>query len=273
MKLSKGIKNFWTQISYIFLISALFISIALKLFGWEAASLITVIGAFWLLGFLHLTKSMLLQGLPDKWKARPPSLEDFPVSDLDWLQQQSAVLESLGFVRLRDYKLPEPFQSFGRSFAHPQQYCFAEVGLLPATSNKPAVAHHLTIFTLLDKSWRLSVVNRELKIEDSYLLPYRNQRNITVFDPNLSLEQVFQAHLMTRQQVITDLEITVLADVSWDAYAKFNQNLITQMKQARRRKSLLIGMIEATLYELNPKPDWFYGDYPALAAKRRMRNR
>jgi len=99
-------------------------------------------------------------------------------------------------------------------------------------------------------------------------LLYRNPKVIGIHDPNPRLEEVFQAHLRTRQQIISDLGITVLTDVSWDAYVQFNQNLVAYIKQALTQRNLLVGMIKATLYELNPKPDWFYGDYPAIAARR-----
>ncbi len=41
-----------------------------------------------------------------------------------------------------------------------------------------------------------------------------------------------------------------------------------ERKQTFRRKSLLLAMLEATLFEINPKSEWL-GDYPKVAAKRR----
>ncbi|MDM9381872.1 hypothetical protein QUB80_14300 [Chlorogloeopsis sp. ULAP01] len=39
-----------------------------------------------------------------------------------------------------------------------------------------------------------------------------------------------------------------------------------------RRKPLLLSILEATLFELNPKSEWL-GDYPKEAAKRRAHHR
>ncbi|UBF24420.1 hypothetical protein K9N68_22340 [Kovacikia minuta CCNUW1] len=272
MKLSKGVENFWTQIGLIFLHGAVAALIAFALFGWIAASLAAAIGVLWIGWFLHETKSKLVQGHSGEWNIKTVNLEDVPSIDLGWIQRQTTVLESLGFVWLMDYELLEYPQTFGRCFAHPQQYCFAEIGHLPEGSGTESLKN-LSIFSLLDESWRLAVTNRQPRIGDSLVLLWHNPKSIAICDPNPSLEQVFQNHLRSRQQVLTDLGITLSTDVSWDAYAKLMQHLMIQIKQSLRQRNLLVGMIKATLYELSLKPDWFLGDYPTLAAKRRTRNR
>ena len=77
-----------------------------------------------------------------------------------------------------------------------------------------------------------------------------------------------QSHLRFRQQMLTDLGITVSTDVSWDAYGTLEQQATIFRKQTFRQKNLLLAMLEATLFEINPKSEWL-GDYPKVAAKRR----
>ncbi len=221
MTLSRGIKNFWIQIGRIVLASTAFALVGFLWFGWRAAVLIGLIGLFGLFSFLQETKSRFFRGLSGEWNARPVSLETFSLIDLDWLQQQTIALESLGFVQLMDYERLECGQTLARCLAHPQQYCFAEIGQLVSSSDKPPLKHS-SISSLLDEGWRLGVANREPSSSVSLNLLYRNPKVIGIHDPNPRMEEVFEAHLRTRQQIISDLGITVLTDVSRDAYVRFN---------------------------------------------------
>jgi len=270
MTLSKDIKNFWAYIAQIVLTNALASTLLFIGFGWLAGSITVGIGVFWVLRFLHRTKARMLKQFSSEWTMEPIRLEEVPLIELDWLQEQTTTLESLGFVQLMDYQRVEYSQVFARCFTHPQQYCFAVISQVVRDSGEWSVKQR-SIFSLMEEGWLLSTVNRQPVGSESWNLLWNNSKSITIFDLNSNLNEVFQAHLRTRQQVLTDLGITVLTDVSWDAYIRFSQNLIAHIKQALSQRSLLVGMIKVTLYELNSKPDWFYSDYLTLAAKRRRR--
>jgi hypothetical protein len=72
--------------------------------------------------------------------------------------------------------------------------------------------------------------------------------------------------------MLIDLGITVSTDVSWEVFRNLQQKSIILCKQIMRRKPLLLSILEATLFELNPKSEWL-GDYPKEAAKRRANHR
>jgi hypothetical protein len=270
MKLSKGIKNFWAYIGQIVIANAIATAVLFVGFGGMAASISAAVGVFWVIRFLQKAKSQMLRRLPSGWNVKPVDLESISSIDINLWQDQTAALESLGFVQLMDYEHLEYSQVYVRCFAHPQQYCFAEIAQLPESSGD-SLLKYFGIFSLLDEGWY--VVNRSPRMEDGLHLLARNPKAIIIHDPNPNLEEFFQSHLRSRQQIITDLNISILTDVSLDIFIQFKQNLTIYSNQAMQRYNLLAGMIKATLYELHPKPDWFYGDYPMLAARRHMRTR
>ncbi len=77
-----------------------------------------------------------------------------------------------------------------------------------------------------------------------------------IYYPTLSLEELFHKHLQMRQQMITNIGVSVLTDVSWDNYVNKQQEGTIYRKKAMKQKSLLLAMIEVTKFELNPKSEW-----------------
>jgi hypothetical protein len=56
-------------------------------------------------------------------------------------------------------------------------------------------------------------------------------------------------------------------------FLQFGETIYSQTrKQTLKRKNLLLAMLEATLFERNPKSQWL-GDYPQEAAKKRANRR
>ena len=91
------------------------------------------------------------------------------------------------------------------------------------------------------------------------------------FLSNVNLNQLLQNHLNFRQQILTNLCITVAIDVSWQTYKNLERQATIFRKQSFRHKNLLLAMLEATLFEMHPKSEWL-GDYPKEAVKRRRSN-
>ena len=278
MKLSPGIKNFWFIIGN-FLFSLVISILALLWYGnWDKHILLSlpflvgfIVGFFLnllpFIWFLSNLKSQLLQAMPDEWELNVAVLTDYPLLNFTWLREQTNILESLGFVQLMDYQV-KPGNGFARCFTHPQHYCFVEIGQLFLADGEIITSH--TIFSALEQDWAVGAINRPVQNADGIGYTWRNPKHIRTYQPHLNLDELLQSHLNFRQRIITDLGIYVSTDVSWHFYRNMMQQFTVSSKQIFRRKNLILAMLEATLFELNPKSEWL-GDYPQAAAKRGVR--
>ncbi|MDM9381873.1 hypothetical protein QUB80_14305 [Chlorogloeopsis sp. ULAP01] len=140
-------------------------------------------------------------------------LADYPLLNVSWLGNQTSTLESLGFVQLMDYKV-EPGTGFARCFAHPQHYCFAEIGQIFG-ANGEAIVEHCTVFSIVEQDWVVGAINREVNQNDGIAYIWRHPKKVGTYYQNVSFDEFFQAHLRFRQQILDDLGITVSTDVSW----------------------------------------------------------
>lgn len=276
MKLSRGLEKFWVAVGSYLLLDLILFFYVLAAHNWKFPNLLSLpdliafiivisLGFFPFLWFLFNLKSQILQALPDQWQFKVAVLADYPQLDLAWLQQQTNTLESLGFVQLMDCKV-EPGNGFARCFAHPQQYCFSQIGQIFKDTGE-IIAEHCTIFSLLEQDWAVAEINREVNSHDAIAYIWRHPKQIRTYHANINLDELLQAHLRLRQQILVDLSITVLTDVSWFALRNLEQQATILRKQTIRRKNLLLTMLEATLFEMNPKSQWL-GDYPKEAARR-----
>lgn len=260
MKLSNGTENFWSQIRNYLLSSGLTIIVAFSSYGPRVGNIITFFLFLCFLWLLSDTKSKLLRGLPDEFQYEVANLNDFPLLNFNWLQQQSSELEALGFVRLIDYKLVGGTPGFSRCFSHPESYCYAEVfEVFQATGE--SFARQTVIGSNLDEGWYLATINREANIKDGISYGFwRNPKSVCTHYPEMSLAELLEKHLTFRQRMIMDLGITVLTDVSWENYVQLQQEWVIYRKRSLRGKIILLAMIEVTQFELNPKSEWL-GDY------------
>lgn len=265
MSLTAGTQNFWSQIKNYLLSSGVTLIFAFCLYGWQ---LTLTMGFFLFLCFIWLlsdTKSKLLRSLSDRFQGQATQLTDFPLLNFTWMQQQTHELEALGFVPIMDYGLGET-PAFARCFAHPQQYCYAEVNQV-FTATGELFSKQAVITSFLDKGWTVVGVNREANPKDSlsYGL-WRNPQTVSICYPNMSLAEIFQRHLDLRQQMIADLDTVVLTDISWENYVKEEEKGVVYRKESLKRKNLLLAMIEVTKFEKNPQSEW-WGDYAKFATK------
>jgi hypothetical protein len=283
MELNKGIKSFWQQIGiYLYSNGGIFLFLGfLCWIGWRFSSLMSlpiilglIIGLslllFPLFWWLSDVKSQLLKAFPDTWEPQTALVEDYPQLNLDLLLIQTSTLESLGFVQLMDWKA-EPGNGFVRCFAHPQQYCFAEIGQFFNATGESTYSN-CTIFSLLEQDWIIGEINREIRSGDGFSYICRYPKEIRTYSPNLNLDELLQTHLRLREKILVDLGISLLTDVSWSAFYNFQKTFVIRFKQTLKRKNLLLAMFEATLFERNPKSQWL-GDYPQEAVKKRANSR
>ncbi len=276
--MSPGIQNFWFQVGNFFFSLVISILAILWYGSWDKyiflslPFLVAFIVCFFLnllpfIWFLSHLKSQLLQAMPDEWEFNVAVLTDYPLLNFTWLREQTTILESLGFLQLMDYQV-KPGNGFARCFAHPQHYCFAEIGQSFMQDGEIVTSH--TIFSALEQDWAVGAINRPVQNADGIGYIWRNPKHIRTYQPYLNLDELLQSHLNFRQRIITDLGIYVFTDISWHFYRNMMQQFTVSSKQTFRRKNLILAMLEATLFELNPKSEWL-GDYPQAAVKRGIR--
>ncbi|OYQ65132.1 hypothetical protein B9G53_08540 [Pseudanabaena sp. SR411] len=255
MKLSDGTQNFWSQVRGYALSSALTIAVAFHFYGWKTASIIAFFLFICFIWLLSDIKEKLIRSQPDQFNYETTTIEDYPLLNFNWFQNQTDRLKLLGFVQIMDYKIPQS-PGFARCFAHPVNYCYAEVNeVFKATGE--SFARNASITSSLEQDWTLSSINQEVSITASIAYGFwRKPRSLRIYYPNLSLEELFNKHLKMRQQMITNIGVSVLTDVSWENYVNKQQEGTIYRKKAMKQKSLLLAMIEVTKFELNPKSEW-----------------
>lgn len=268
MKLSNATQNFWSQIKNYILASVITIALAFYFYGWQVGSTITFFLVLCFLWLLTDIKEKLIRSLPDSFEYETAAVEDYPFLNFNWLQRQTEELQSLGFVQIMDYK-PSKTSAFGRCFAHPEQYCYAEVNEI-FQPNGESFSRNAAIMSGLDQGWSLGSVNREVNNNsDSFSYGFwNNPKNVRIYYPETRLEELFHKHLQMRQQMINDIGISLLTDVSWNNYVEKQQEAAIYRKRSVRQKMLLLAMIEMTKFELNPKSEW-WGDYAKFIRQKR----
>ncbi|MEG3846181.1 hypothetical protein QT971_02215 [Microcoleus sp. herbarium19] len=241
--------------------------------GWLIGVLVPVVTWFIVFTLLLLLfgKPIFLEELSKDIKFVPVEPDEFPQLDAKSLQRYTDALESVGFVKLIDFKIVGGQISFVRLFVHPQHSCWAEVGQIFFKSRKP-MPIAVTIGSALEPNWSLST--GDIKISSllfgiGYMM--RHPRTLWISKPGVTPSKLLQTHLQRRGQIIStlNLEVTELTDTSLAAYFTFQLEERIKRKQVLQRKNIIVGLIEALLFAVNPKQEWMgeYGD--AVATKMR----
>ncbi|BAT55044.1 hypothetical protein NOS3756_40220 [Nostoc sp. NIES-3756] len=276
MQLSTGIQKFWIALANYLVLGLMLFLYLLAGNGWKLTNLLslpdlmglTIVVAlvlFPLLWFLGNIKTQMLQALPNERHFKAAVVTDYPQLDLFWLQEETKDLEALGFVQLMDYKV-EPGNSFARSFAHPQHHCFAEIGqLFTDTKDKPEKYSYM--YSSLTKNWDLTTINRQVHRLDATAYIGQHPKSVRKYHPEVYFDELLEQHLSLRRQMLNNLGISVITNISWSEYKSLGQQATISRKTIVRRKKLLLAMLEATLFEINPKSEWL-GDYANVAATR-----
>lgn len=259
MALSDGTKNFWIQVGSLVVLTILLAALVAGWWSWIAAIAVLVLGGFVTFWFIGFVKTALLNVLPDEWNGELTRPEDCLWLDKDWLRSQNQALEALGFQLVQDYRLPgQP--TFGRCLIHPEHRCYAEIGVIYSADGEP-LSHQIAIASLLTDDWTVTHVNRNLNLKsDSMPCLWRHPKWLGVLQAHPTLDSLLDAHLQFRDRMQRDLGIAVIPDVSWDAYVQHERDAMVYRKQAVKRTNLLMGMLNITQFELNPKTQWL-GDY------------
>jgi hypothetical protein len=261
MKLSQGLQSFWTMtLGYLAIATAVSVFVGMKTGLVQAAialAILLLIGQA-LLGGL---KQQIVQSAATASAVNPIDLATLSPASHPTLEQQIVTLEGLGFQRVMAYRCAPAAEA--QVFAHPEERCFVEVGVIPA-SDTQATMNHTVIVSLLEQDWKLASINRLPQASDSMGYIWRNAKTVVRYNAPNQLTNVLHNHLRVRQQMTSDLNIAVSTDISADAYRAMLEQNRTHMLRTLERKNFLLSMLEATGFELKPKPIWL-GDYGKVA--------
>jgi hypothetical protein len=86
------------------------------------------------------------------------------------------------------------------------------------------------------------------------------------------IQELLTTHLELRQEISSTLNLEVQTDLTLESYIHHEEDEGLQRRVVLKKKRILIALIEAYLFELNPKSEWL-GDYAKFAAKYRKGNK
>ena len=265
MSARKSLFHVWKIVLVYYIFSFCTIAIIFLWLGWQGAITLALIELFLHISWWIDLKSKLLKNLPSEFRCSPTHIEQFPGLDLDSLYRYNDILKPLGFIQVVDYR-SETGTGFARVFAHPQHYCFADVfQVLPA--GKQPLPMVCTIHSYLENDWKIVTTVVQ---PDGLNYMWRSNKTLWTYYKSANPAELFQIHLERRQKIIENLGLEILTDLSWEFYFIQEQKASIKRRENFARKNIVIALIEATRFEMNPVSEWL-GDYPKLAARRRSR--
>jgi len=259
----KSLFHVWKIVSIHYLWFCISVFCAFWWLGWQVAIVVGLIELFFNISWWVKLKAKIMKGLPGEFRCLPTHLEEFSELDLNALFKYTEQLEGLGFIKVVDYKL-ETANGLSRLFSHSQHSCFADVFQIIPVGKEPTPVF-CTIHSALEDGWTLSTT---IVQPDGIKTMWRNPKSLWTYHPNATSAELLQIHLERRQQIVDDLQVHPLTDLSWEFYFIQQQKGTVQRRETLQRKNIVIALIEATLFEMNPQSEWM-GDYPKLAARNR----
>lgn len=219
--------------------------------------------------FLVFTKFLIVTSLPKTVEFLPVHPDEFPELDLNSLEKYTRDLESLGFTKLMDYKLGgEAVRGLARLFAHPEFYCFAEVNQMFPSGKKPTSVQSV-ITSYLEQDWSLSTTDRQtLGFNSGLIYMMRRPRSLWNSEPLATPTELVEIHLKRRQQISIDLGVSILTDISADAYLAEARKAARDRKEVIKRKNIVVGFWEAFMFAKNPRLEWM-GEYARIADRKK----
>jgi hypothetical protein len=189
----------------------------------------------------------------------PTSPSAFLGLKVDLLDKYTTELESIGFTQLADrgiFSLTP--NTFIRILVNSEQHCFAIV------SQTTSGAMRCWLRSFLTDNWSLANLNYR---SDTYRsctaqIWSRHPRQLWMSQPDLKLARILETHLQRRQQLVRDLQIEIIQDLTVETYLDFEQMAMSRYHQNMKRKWIVVGMIEAVWLFFHSKTEWM-GEYQA----------
>lgn len=188
----------------------------------------------------------------------PAQPEDWKGFNQDKLNDDTSELEKLGFVYLTDYRVLS-HRVIARLFAHPQKFCFAELG------QHEDFPMFCSISSSLEKQWSVAVTNMpSFAISFAFLW---QPRGLIKYFENTSENMMFQALLDLREQVSSDLGLELVQDMRAETYFELERKRTRDRRRSFLYSSVIWRLLKWLWFSLNPQ-DEYLGAYSKLKGKR-----
>ncbi|AFY72192.1 hypothetical protein Syn7502_00017 [Synechococcus sp. PCC 7502] len=200
------------------------------------------------------------------------SIDNYPRLDRSYLDNYTQRLESLGFKHLGDIGLAGEQTKLNtgvaRIFWHPEHNCLCEIGQnFSGTDSNKDVPMRCVFGSLFDKAWTLATSNMANVNGIVYMM--RRPKSLWQRYPEYGLaeiESLLRKHLDLREEISSTLNLAVQANLTLEDYIHHEEDQGVQRHYALEKKNILVGLIEAYLFELKPKFEWL-GDYAKFAKR------
>lgn len=210
------------------------------------------------LWFLVMTKSSILDAMPDEVDFKPTKLSNFPELDTDELDRLTRLFEELGFEKLQDYTVISSMSGsgFGRLLANRDDGCYAEINQV-FTADGRAVPMRCMIASHMDDGWSLLTTSRTPS-KEGYLMrrPRAPWRSL----PDKEPEDLLTHHLKMRKKMLKAIGVELETDLSERKYFTREKAANRERKEVVRRRWSLGILLEFHFFERNPKYEWL-GEY------------
>jgi hypothetical protein len=183
------------------------------------------------------------------------------------LTEYTAALEQLGFSRLLDYRLrrgdSSELRGFERVLANSEEHCFA--GIMAVGALQPDQPLFVAINSYMDGGWWLGTSNIPARKADYYL---RHPRILRMRYPDDPIERLVARYLERRGEILRDLDIKSLPDVSIEFFIARSREA-NEERKTKIQTSNPLGDLPLAEAQATARTHEWLGDYPAEAERRR----
>jgi hypothetical protein len=238
--------------------------------GWQWAIAVFAVSEIFHLKWWVDTKEKIFGQLKEKPQTSQSRPQDFPTLDIEEWDRYTDALEVLGFDQIIDFKTESGKSSricISRLFVDTKNHIsvvIAKSFSAPKTEPNPVTVSFLS---RLSDEW---IFDSTTIKPNGFSYMSRDTGFIFTYHSKIPIPDLFQIHLKRRQEIVDDLGLDILTDVSWEAHCDIENEFWLRFRDNFKRKNIVFALIEATLFEFNPKNEWL-GDYPKLAAERKAR--
>ncbi|MCI0737918.1 MAG: hypothetical protein L0Y72_02660 [Gemmataceae bacterium] len=212
--------------------------------------------------YIYLTKSMIVEAMPEDVDFSTIKPSEFKEMDFEKLASLTEKVEALGFKRLTDYTVTADIdmgtKGFARLFVHPTESVFAEINqAFYGEDGDAAAPMRVTMSSAMEDDWSVMTTNRS-PTKENYIMrrPRAVWRSFPKEDPEGLLEEL----LKLRRKMQRDLEVEVLTEKTADAYFEHERQATTDRKDAVRGRWAFMLQIEFWMFDMNKKFQWM-GEY------------
>jgi hypothetical protein len=265
MNYRKTLINVWVTAVFHQIVIFLAVLRVLPRFGWhDPISGLLIIELLHLLWWFEIKKKFL-DLLPEKFQYATTDPQNYLVLDIKAWNEYTEMLEASGFEQIMDFKIGASI-GLSRLFVNSQNQVFVIIFKV-FTLKIETIPIALSFLSRLNDGWILASTTSK---PNGISHMWRDPKILRTSHSEVSIPELFQIHLQQRQEIMSDLGLSILPDISWQAYCRFENECCLRRRGNLKRKNILAALLQATLFELNPKNEWL-GDYPKLAAKRKAR--